>query len=110
MLAIAIAAMALFISEATPLPITCMMIIFTMKYTGVVPWKTIQQTACSSTIFFCMAGFGLGAALQNTNLAAIISIFVSDGAAQIVTLAGMLMCVILVLLLAYVYTAIGFIG
>ncbi|WP_294144222.1 SLC13 family permease [uncultured Clostridium sp.] len=113
MLAIVVAAMALFISEATPLPITCMMIIFTMKYTGVVPWKTIQQTACSSTVFFCMAGFGLGAALQNTNLAAvllrtlyklgrgdsgkmigavvwmaaIISIFVSDGAAQIVTLA-----------------------
>lgn len=113
MLAIVVGAMVLFISEAAPLAITCMMIIFTMKYTGVVPWKTIQQTACSSTVFFCMAGFGIGAALQNTNLAAIllrtlyrlgkgdsrrmisavvwmaaiISIFVSDGAAQIVTLA-----------------------
>lgn len=113
MLAIVLAAMTLFISEATPLAITCMMIVFTMKYTKVVSFKEIQQSACSSTVFFCMAGFGIGAALQNTNLAAIllralyrlgkgnsrkiistvvwlaaiISIFVSDGAAQIVTLA-----------------------
>lgn len=113
MLAIVIGAMILFISEAIPLAATCFMIIVAMKYTGVMPWKTIQQTACSSTVFFCMAGFGIGAALQNTNLAAIllralyrlgkgdsrkmisavcwlsaiISIFVSDGAAQIVVLA-----------------------
>lgn len=113
MLAIVVAAMILFISEAMPLAATCFSIIVAMKYTSVVPWKTIQQTACSSTVFFCMAGFGIGAALQNTNLAAIllralyrlgkgdsrkmisavcwlaaiISIFVSDGAAQIVVLA-----------------------
>ena len=113
MLAIVIGAMILFISEAIPLAATCFMIIVAMKYTGVMPWKTIQQTACSSTVFFCMAGFGIGAALQNTNLAAIllralyrlgkgdsrkmisavcwlsaiISIFVSDGAAQNVVLA-----------------------
>ena len=113
MLAIVFGAMILFISEAMPLAATCFMIVVVMKYTGVVAWKTIQQTACSSTVFFCMAGFGIGAALQNTNLAAIllrwlynlgkgdsrkmisavcwlaaiISIFVSDGAAQIVVLA-----------------------
>lgn len=113
MLAIVIGAMVLFISEAVPLAATCFLIIIAMKYTGVVSWKVIQQTACSSTVFFCMAGFGLGAALQNTNLAAIllrtlyrigkgdsrkmisavcwlaaiVSIFVSDGAAQIVVLA-----------------------
>ncbi len=113
MLAIVFGAMILFISEAMPLAATCFMIVVTMKYTGVVAWKTIQQTACSSTVFFCMAGFGIGAALQNTNLAAIllrwlynlgkgdsrkmisavcwlaaiVSIFVSDGAAQIVVLA-----------------------
>lgn len=113
MLAIVIGAMILFISEAMPLAATCFMIIVVMKYTGVMAWKAIQQSACSSTVFFCMAGFGIGAALQNTNLAAIllralyrlgrgdsgkmisavcwlaaiISIFVSDGAAQIVVLA-----------------------
>lgn len=113
MLAIVVGAMILFISEAMPLAATCFIIVVTMKYTGVVAWKTIQQTACSSTVFFCMAGFGIGAALQNTNLAAIllrwlynlgkgdsrkmisavcwlaaiVSIFVSDGAAQIVVLA-----------------------
>lgn len=113
MLAIVIGAMVLFISEAMPLAATCFMIIVVMKYTGVVAWKAIQQSACSSTVFFCMAGFGIGAALQNTNLAAIllralyrlgkgdsrkmisavcwlaaiISVFVSDGAAQIVVLA-----------------------
>lgn len=113
MLGIVIGAVILLISEAMPMAATCFMIIVTMKYTGVVGWKAIQQTACSSTVFFCMAGFGIGAALQNTNLAAIllkflynlgkgdskkmigavcwlaaiISIFVSDGAAQIVVLA-----------------------
>lgn len=113
MLCIVVAAVILFISEATPMPVTCMMIIVTMKYANVMSFKAIQQSACSSTVFFCMAGFGIGAALQNTNLAAIllralyrlgkgqsrkmisavvwmsaiISIFVSDGAAQIVTLA-----------------------
>lgn len=113
MLAIVVAAMILFISEATPLAITCLMIVFVMKYTGVVPFKTIQQTAASSTVFFIMAGFGIGAALENTNLAsillralyrvgkgdssriisivlwmtAIISIFVSNGAAQVVAVA-----------------------
>lgn len=113
MLAIVIGAMILFISEAMPLAATCFMIIVVMKYTGVMAWKAIQQSACSSTVFFCMAGFGIGAALQNTNLAAIllralyrlgkgdsgkmisavcwlaaiISVFVSDGAAQIVVLA-----------------------
>lgn len=113
MLAIVVGAMILFISEAMPLAATCFIIVVAMKYTGVVAWKTIQQTACSSTVFFCMAGFGIGAALQNTNLAAIllrwlynlgkgdsrkmisavcwlaaiVSIFVSDGAAQIVVLA-----------------------
>lgn len=113
MLAIVVGAMILFISEALPLAATCFAIIVAMKYTGVMTWKAIQQNACSSTVFFCMAGFGIGAALQNTNLAAIllralyrlgkgssrkmisavcwlaaiISIFVSDGAAQIVVLA-----------------------
>lgn len=113
MLAIVCGTVILLITEAMPMAATCFMIVVTMKYTGVVPWKTIQQTACSSTVFFCMAGFGIGAALQNTNLAAIllkflynlsngdskkmisavlwmaaiISIFVSDGAAQIVVLA-----------------------
>lgn len=113
MLAIVLGAMILFISEAVPLAATCFLIIVAMKYTGVMSWKAIQQSACSSTVFFCMAGFGIGAALQNTNLAAIllralyrlgkgdsgkmigavcwlaaiISIFVSDGAAQIVVLA-----------------------
>ena len=113
MLAIVIGAMILFISEAMPIAATCFMIVVVMKYTGVMGWKAIQQSACSSTVFFCMAGFGIGAALQNTNLAAIllralyrlgkgdsrkmisavcwlaaiISIFVSDGAAQIVVLA-----------------------
>lgn len=113
MLAIVFGAMILFISEAMPLAATCFMIVVVMKYTGVVAWKSIQQSACSSTVFFCMAGFGIGAALQNTNLAAIllrwlynlgkgdsrkmisavcwlaaiVSIFVSDGAAQIVVLA-----------------------
>lgn len=113
MLAIVLGAMILFISEAMPLAATCFLIIVAMKYTNVMGWKAIQQSACSSTVFFCMAGFGIGAALQNTNLAAIllralyrlgkgdsrkmvsavcwlaaiISIFVSDGAAQIVVLA-----------------------
>lgn len=113
MLGILIVAMVMFISEAIPLPATCFLIIVLMKYTGVAAWKEIQQTAMSSTVFFCMAGFGIGAALKNTNLAAIlmrtlynlgkgdskkmisavlwlaaiISIFISDGAAQVVTLA-----------------------
>ena len=113
MLAIVIGAVILLISEAMPMAATCFLIIVTMKYTKVMKWKEIQQAACSSTVFFCMAGFGIGAALQNTNLAAIIlrglyrlskgnsrrmissvlwlsaiiSVFVSDGAAQIVVLA-----------------------
>ncbi|MDY4928133.1 anion permease, partial [Clostridium fessum] len=60
MLAIVFGAMILFISEAMPLAATCFMIIVTMKYTGVMAWKAIQQSACSSTVFFCMAGFGIG--------------------------------------------------
>lgn len=72
MLAIVIGAMILFISEAMPIAATCFMIVVVMKYTGVMGWKAIQQSACSSTVFFCMAGFGIGAALQNTNLAAIL--------------------------------------
>lgn len=113
MLAIVLGAMILFVSEAVPVAATCFMIIVVMKYTGVMSWKAIQQAACNSSLFFCMAGFGIGAALQNTNLAAvllrflyrlgkgesgkmvsavvwltaIISIFVSDGAAQIVVIA-----------------------
>jgi sodium-dependent dicarboxylate transporter 2/3/5 len=113
MLAIVISAIILFISEAMPLAITALMIIFTMKYTGAVSWRVIQQTATSSTVYFMWAGFGIGAALENTNLAAIllrslyrlgrgdshkmisavcwmaaiISIFVSDAAAQVVAIA-----------------------
>ena len=113
MLAIVIGTVILLISEAMPMAAACFMIIVAMKYTGVMGWKAIQQSACSSAVFFCMAGFGIGAALQNTNLAAIllkflynlgkgdarkmigavcwmsaiISVFVSDGAAQIVVLA-----------------------
>ena len=113
MLALVTSAMIMFISEAIPLAGTCFLIIVCMKYSGALSWKAIQQSACSSTVFFCMAGFGIGAALQKTNLAAIllrflyrlgsgssrkmisavvwlaaiISIFVSDGAAQIVVLA-----------------------
>lgn len=113
MLSIVIGAVILLISEAMPMAATCFMIVVAMKYTGVMSLKAIQQSACSSAVFFCMAGFGIGAALQNTNLAAIllkflynlgkgdarkmisavcwlsaiISVFVSDGAAQIVVLA-----------------------
>lgn len=113
MLGIVVGTVILLISEAMPMAAACFMIIIVMKYTGVMKWKEIQQAACSSTVYFCMAGFGIGAALQNTNLAAIIlrglfrmskgssakmissvlwlaaiiSIFVSDGAAQIVVLA-----------------------
>lgn len=116
MLMLAVAAIILFISEAIPMIVICMMIIFTMKYMGVMSFKEIQQNAGSSSVFFIMAGFGLGAALQNTNLAAIllraiyrsgkgssakmvsaalwmsalISVFVSNGTAQVVTMAVVL--------------------
>ncbi len=110
MIWIVVAAIVLFISESLPLVCTCMMIIFAMKYTGAATMSDITKSAASTTTFFIMAGFGLGAALENTNLAAIllrglyklgkgdsrkmisavcwmsaiISIFVSDAAAQIV--------------------------
>lgn len=112
MLAIIIAMLILFLSEAMPQVAICFFVIIAMKYTGVSSWDAILRTSASSAVFFCMAGFGLGAALQNTNLApilicklyrlcggdsgklisiicwmtAIISVFVANGAAQIVVI------------------------
>lgn len=68
MLAIVMGAMILFISEALPITAVCFAIIVTMKYTGVATMPVIIRSAASSAVFFCIASFGLAAALQNTNL------------------------------------------
>ena len=114
MLAILLVVIILFISEALPPVAICFAIIALMKYLGVDTFSNIAKNACSSTMFFSMAGMGIGAALKTTNLAAIIlrglfkvakndtkrmisaviwltaiiSIFVSDGAAQITVIAA----------------------
>lgn len=112
MLSIVVAAMILFISEAIPMTATCFAIIATMKYTGVATMPELMKTSASTAVFFCMAGFGLAGALQNTNLVnvmlrymynlsgrdprkmisviciltAFLSIFTANGVAQIVVL------------------------
>ena len=63
MIWIVVAAIVLFISESLPLVCTCMMIIFAMKYTGAATMSDITKSAASTTTFFIMAGFGLGAAI-----------------------------------------------
>ncbi|MGM9662380.1 MAG: SLC13 family permease [Oscillospiraceae bacterium] len=112
MLSIVVAVLLLFISEALPMTAVCFGIIIAMKYTGVATLPEIMKTSASSAFFFCMAGFGLAAALQNTNLVnillrsmyrasgkdprrmisvvclltAILSVFTANGVAQIVVL------------------------
>ncbi len=112
-LAVLLVTIILFISEVLPNIAVCFLIIAMLKYMGINSIKNIVSSAASTTIFFSMCGMGIGAALKNTNLAAIllkylfriakgdsrkmiiattwltaiISIFVSDGAAQIVVIA-----------------------
>lgn len=68
MLGIIIMAMILFISEALPLSAVCFSIIIALKYTGVLKMTDIIAHSGSTAIFFCIAAFGIAAALQNTNL------------------------------------------
>lgn len=112
MFGIVIGALILFISESLPMTATCFAIIVAMKYTGVATMPEIMKSSASTAVFFCMAGFGLAGALQNTNLvnvllralyfasgrnprklisivcctAAFLSIFTANGVAQIVVL------------------------
>lgn len=112
-LAVLLVTIILFITEALPSISICFLIIVFLKYLGINSLSNIVKSAASTTIFFSMCGMGIGAALKNTNLAAvllkqifkvakgdsrkmimaatwltaIISIFVSDGAAQIVVIA-----------------------
>lgn len=112
MLAIVAAVLLLLITEALPMTAVCFGVIIAMKYTGVATLPEIVRTSASSAFFFCMAGFGLAGALQNTNLVnillrsmyrasgrdprrmisvvclltAILSVFTANGVAQIVVL------------------------
>ena len=113
MLGIVIVTLILFISEVLPMVCTCFLLIVMMAMCGIDPLSNLCKNACTSTLFFVMAGFGLGGALRNTNisaiifralwrmtkgnskkligavllLSAIVSVFIADSAAQVVTVA-----------------------
>lgn len=113
MLGVVIVTLMLFITEAVPTVFTCFMIIIMMALCKIDSIGNLCKNACTSTLFFVMAGFGLGGALKNTNLSAIIfralwrtakgdskklisacillsaiiSVFIADSAAQVVAVA-----------------------
>lgn len=72
MIMVVLAVVVLFFSEAMPVIAICLMVVVLMKYLNIVSFKTIQQTACSTTVYFLITGFGIGAAMKKTNLAAIL--------------------------------------
>lgn len=113
MLGIVIVTLMLFITEVVPTVFTCFMIIIMLALCKIDSINNLCKNACTSTLFFILAGFGLGGALRNTNLSAIIfralwrtakgnskklisacillsaiiSVFIADSAAQVVALA-----------------------
>lgn len=113
MLGIMIVTLILFITEVLPTVCTCFLLIVMMYLGKIDSLNNLMKNACTSTLFFCMAGFGIGGALKNTNisaiifralwrltkgsskklisaviwLAAIVSVFIADSAAQVVTIA-----------------------
>ncbi len=113
MLGVVIVTLMLFISEAVPTVFTCFMLIVMMAVCKIDSINNLCKNACTSTLFFVMAGFGIGGALKNTNLSAIvfrslwkmakgdskklisacillsaiISVFIADSAAQVVAVA-----------------------
>ncbi len=113
MLGVMIVTLILFISEVLPMVCTCFLLIVMMTLTGVESLNGLMKNACTGTLFFCMAGFGIGGALKNTNISAIIfkalwkltkgsskklisaiimltalvSVFIADSAAQVVVIA-----------------------
>lgn len=113
MLGIMIVTVILFISEALPMVCTCFLLIALMAIFKIDSLSNLMKNACTSTLFFCMTSFGIGGALKNTNigaiifrflwkftkgkserliaviiiLAAVLSVFIADNAAQVVAIA-----------------------
>ena len=113
LLGILIVMLLLFISEVVPMIVVCFVLFVLMVVCKVDSIGNLCKSAATSTLFFVLAGFGIGGALMNTNVstiifrglwrmakgdskklismvvffAAIVSVFIADSAAQVVTIA-----------------------
>lgn len=71
-LCIVVSAFILWLTEALPVAITCILLIPAFALLGVLAPTDIYASAASSGLFFLLAGFGLGAAILKTNFAYIL--------------------------------------
>ncbi len=67
-----LAAVVLWITEAIPVLMTCLLLLPAFTYSGVMTPKDFFAASSSTAVFFTLAGFGIGAALLNTNFATVI--------------------------------------
>lgn len=68
-LCILVAAIILWVTEAIPVIITSLALLPAFTYMGVMTPQEFFAASSSTAVFFTLAGFGIGAALLNTNLA-----------------------------------------
>ena len=71
-LILVVCAFLLWLTGALPIPITCLLLIAGFYYLKVMTTKEIFAASCSNAVFFLLAGFGIGEALVQTNVAYII--------------------------------------
>lgn len=71
-LCIVVSAFILWLTEALPVAITCILLIPAFALLGILKPSEIYASAASSGLFFLLAGFGLGAAILKTNFAYIL--------------------------------------
>ena len=112
-LGILIIMLVLFISEVVPMVVVCFLLFVLLVQCKIDSIGNLCKSAATSTLFFVLAGFGIGGALLNTNVAtiifralwklakgnskklisvvvifaAIVSVFIADSAAQVITIA-----------------------
>ena len=72
---ILLAAVVLWMTEAIPVLMTALLLLPAFTYAGVMAPNDFYSASSSSAVFFTLAGFGIGAALLNTNFATVIMNF-----------------------------------
>jgi len=77
---ILLAAAVLWVTEALPVAITCLLLLPGFTYLGVMKPSEFYAAASSSSFFFILAGFGVGAALMNTNVSTVLLSFILKSA------------------------------
>lgn len=81
-LAVVLCAFILWITQAIPVVITCLLVVTGFYYLGVMSTKEIFANAGGNAVFFLLAGYGLGEALTHTNVAYILLRFIMKWAGR----------------------------